>query len=80
MFVRSQPCEYNENAHKGRTITLCKRTVENFVRIVRTVFEKIRENRENDCFMAIFGLRLAMFLTSSYTFLMPLRTQGPLWV
>ena len=38
-------------------------TVENFVRIVWTVFEKIEEKMKNDCFLAIFGLILAMFLT-----------------
>ena len=38
-------------------------TVENFVRIVWTVFEKI-EKKSNYCFLAIFGLILAMFLTS----------------
>ena len=39
-------------------------TVENFVRIVWTVFEKIEKNSKNGCFLAIFGLILAMFLTS----------------
>ena len=39
-------------------------TVENFVRIVWTVFEKIEKKTKNDCFLAIFGLILAMFLTS----------------
>ena len=39
-------------------------TVENFVRIVWTVFEKIEKKMKNDCFLAIFGLILAMFLTS----------------
>ena len=39
-------------------------TVENFVRIVWTVFEKIEKKSKNDCFLAIFGLILAMFLTS----------------
>ena len=38
-------------------------TVENFVRIVWTVFEKIEKNRKTT-FLAIFGLILAMFLTS----------------
>ena len=38
-------------------------TVENFVRIVWTVFEKIEKNRKMS-FLAIFGLILAMFLTS----------------
>ena len=38
-------------------------TVENFVRIVWTVFEKIEKKSKND-FLAIFGLILAMFLTS----------------
>ena len=35
-------------------------TVENLVRIVRTVLRKLK----NDCILAIFGLILAMFLTS----------------
>ena len=40
-------------------------TVENFVRIVWTVFEKIEKSRK----MADFGLILAMFLTfQSYDF------------
>ena len=39
-------------------------TVENFVRIVQTVFEKFEKKSKNDCFLAIFGLILAMFLTS----------------
>ena len=44
-------------------------TVENFVRIVRTVFEKIEKKSKNDCFLAIYGLILAMFLTSqTYNF------------
>ena len=43
-------------------------TVENFVRIVWTVFEKIKKV-EKWLFLAIFGLILAMFLTSqSYDF------------
>ena len=44
-------------------------TVENFVRIVWTVFEKIEKKSKNDGFLAIFGLILAMFLTfQSYNF------------
>ena len=39
-------------------------TVENFVRIVWTVFEKIEKKSKNDCFLAIFGLIFAMFITS----------------
>ena len=39
-------------------------TVENFVRIVWTVFEKIEKSRKMAVFLAIFGLILAMFLTS----------------
>ena len=38
-------------------------TVENFVRIVWTVFEKIEKNRKMTSF-GHFGLILAMFLTS----------------
>ena len=38
-------------------------TVENFVRIVWTVLEKIEKKLKNYCFLAIFGLTLAMFLT-----------------
>ena len=47
-------------------------TVEKFVRIVWTVFEKIEKSRKmavNGLFLAIFGLSLAMFLTfQSYDF------------
>ena len=47
-------------------------TVENFVRIVWTVFEKIEKSRKMAFFgliLAIFGLILAMFLTfQSYDF------------
>ena len=39
-------------------------TVGNFVRIVRTVFEKIKKKSKNDCFLVILELILAMFLTS----------------
>ena len=39
-------------------------TVENFVRSVWTVSEKIEKKSKNDCFLAISGLILAMFLTS----------------
>ena len=35
-------------------------TVETFVRIVWTVFEKIEKKSKNDCFLAAFGLILAM--------------------
>ena len=38
-------------------------TVENFVRIVWTVFAKIEKSRKMAFFLAIFGLILAMFLT-----------------
>ena len=42
-------------------------TVENFVRIVWTVFEKIKKkDTKNDSFLAIFGLILAMCLTSQH--------------
>ena len=47
-------------------------TVENFVRIVWTVFEKIEKSRKMAVFglsLAYFGLILAMFLTfQSYDF------------
>ena len=47
-------------------------TVENFVRIVWTVFGKIEKSRKTAAFgriLAIFGLILAMFLTfQSYDF------------
>ena len=55
-------------------------TVEIFVRIVLTVFEKIEKNRKMTVFWPFLGLILAMFLTSQPYDLMPLRTQGPLWV
>ena len=38
-------------------------TVKNFGRIEWTVFEKIEKKSKNDCFLAIFGLILAMYLT-----------------
>ena len=38
-------------------------TVENFVRIVWTVFAKIKKSRKVAVFLASFGLILAMFLT-----------------
>ena len=38
--------------------------VQNFVRIVWTVFAKMKKKSKNGCFLAIFGLILAMFLTS----------------
>ena len=47
-----------------RTLIWCKIIVENFVRIAWTVFEKKRKKSKNGCFLAIFGLILAMFLTS----------------
>ena len=44
-------------------------TVENFVRIVWTGFEKIKKKLNNDCFLAIFELILAMFfIFQSYDF------------
>ena len=44
-------------------------TVENFVRIVRRVFEKIEKSRKMAAFWLFFGLILAMLLTSqSYDF------------
>ena len=44
-------------------------TAEMFVRIVWGVFENIEKKTKSDCFLAIFGLNLAMFLTSqSYQF------------
>ena len=38
-------------------------TVEIFVRIVRTIFAKIKKKSKNGCFLPIFWLILAMFLT-----------------
>ena len=55
-------------------------TVENFVLIVWTVFERIEKSRKKAVFgliFAIFGLILAMFLTFQSYDLMPLSTQGP---
>ena len=46
------------------TLIWCRITVENFVRIVWTVFEKIEKKIEKWLILAIFGLILAMFLTS----------------
>ena len=39
-------------------------TVENFVRIVWRVFEKIEKSRKMTAFWPFLGLLLAMFLTS----------------
>ena len=46
-----------------RTVIWCRMTVKNFVRIVFTVFEKTEKKSKNDCFLAIFGLIVAKFLT-----------------
>ena len=50
----------------------CRMTVENFVRIVWTVFEKFKKSRKMavfGLFLAIFGQILIMFLTfQSYDF------------
>ena len=55
-------------------------TVENFVRIVWTVFEKIEKSRKMS-FLAIFRLILAMFLTSqSYDFDAFAHVEAPLGV
>ena len=52
-------------------------TVENFFRIVRTVFEKIEKNRK----MAVFGLILAMFFSfQSYDFDASEHARAPLGV
>ena len=63
-------------------------TVENFVRIVWTVFEKIEKKSKNRCFWAIFwlfwgifGLILAMFLTfQSYDLVALAHAGAPLGV
>ena len=59
-------------------------TVENFVRIVWTVFEKIEKSRKMAVFgliLAIFGLILAMFLTfQSYDFEAFVHAGAPLGV
>ena len=59
-------------------------TVENFVQIVWTVFEKIEKSRKMPVFgliLAIFGLILAMFLTfQSYDFDAFAHTGAPLSV
>ena len=59
-------------------------TVENLVRIVWTVFEKIEKSRKMAVFgliLAIFGLILAMFLTfQSYNFAAFEHTGAPLEV
>ena len=55
-------------------------TVEMFVRIVWTVYVKIK-NTKNVCFLAVFGLILAMFLTfQSYDFDAFEHTGAPLGV
>ena len=62
-----------------RTLIWCRMTVENLLRIVWTVFEKIEKSRKT----AIFGhfwANFGCFSHPSHTILMPLRTQGPLWV
>ena len=64
MFLTSQPYDFDAIAHIGyRTLIWCRITVENFVRIVWTVFEK-SEKVEKWLFFGLFGLILAMFLTS----------------
>ena len=40
-----------------------KMTVENFVPIVLTIFEKIEKKSKIGCFLVSFGLILVMFLT-----------------
>ena len=54
-------------------------TVENFVRIVRTLFEKIEKVQK--CLFVIFGLNLAMFLRyQSCNFGVIAQTGAPLGV
>ena len=59
-------------------------TVQNFVRIVLTVFEKIEKSRKLAVFgrnSAIFGLTLATFLTfQSYNFVVFAHAGAPLGV
>ena len=43
-----------------RTLIWCRMTVKNFVRIVWTVFAKIKEKSKNGCFLPIFGLILVV--------------------
>ena len=52
-------------------------TVENFVRIVWTVFEKIEKKSKKGCFSAIFGLILAMFLTTQLYEFNEIAHKGP---
>ena len=47
-----------------RTLIWCSLTIENVVRIVRTVSEKIEKKLKNDSFLAFVGLILAKFFTS----------------
>ena len=54
-------------------------TVENFVRIVWTVFEKMEKNPKM-AFLAIFGLILAMFRTSQPYDFDAFTHAGALWV
>ena len=60
--LESQLYEFIEIAHIDHTMVL-KMIVEIFVRIVWTVFAKIKKSRKTAS-LTIFGLILAMFLTS----------------
>ena len=51
-------------------------TVQNFIRIVWTVFEKI-EKVEKSLFFGHFWANFGCFSHPNHTILMPLRTQGP---
>ena len=53
MFLTSQPYDFDVIAHIG--LIWCRTTVENFVRIVWTVFEKIEKSRKMAVFWPFLG-------------------------
>ena len=80
LLTRSNPSQtILMNLHTYDHIMVYKITVENFVRIVCTVFAKIEKGKKW-LFFAIFGLIWRCFSHPSHTILLRLRTQGPLWV
>ena len=63
MFLTCQPYDFDAIAYIRLYLIWCITTVENLVGIVWTVFEKI-EKSQKIAVLAIFGLILAVFLTS----------------
>ena len=75
--LETQSYQFDEIAH--RTL-ICRMTVENFVRIVWTVFEKIEKKTKTGRFLVIFGLILLPFLNLSNNFDAIAQTGAPLGV